>query len=247
MKWDFSSIRIKSFKDILDYHNIIHKEDMEQNKSVSEWRCLLNILKKLHDTAAIPELMCYPFTISKNEEPDFVIDYVDRELLVEISKITTQRIEYVRHKTEKTGNPDADYEEIASLYHDSRPSKDENIDLIRQPGDHLVEEGIYGAYPEKRWAEICVQVIKRKSKLQYSKTVDILILDDFDYPWSDLKHIENRYKILREMIIDNDLQRLKILPNIFANTLGKLGMIRIDNIWHVEALELRHVPTLVVF
>jgi hypothetical protein len=72
-------------------------------------------------------------------------------------------------------------------------------------------------------------------------------LDDFDYPWSDLKHIENRYKILREMIIDNDLQRLKILPNIFANTLGKLGMIRIDNIWHVEALELRHVPTLVVF
>ncbi len=212
------------------YHTLYSDID-GANTQVNEWFCLSNILLKNIQAKVIVDFQRFPFVIRKSERPDFALKFIDRIKLIEITKITTERIEQIRNHASNTSGENVIYEDDPKLYGESSPSKGEFDYLIHDIDEELVGDPTYGSFPEIRWAEICIQAILKKANKDYAVAVDYLLLDDLEYHLYGGRSVLTSYKVLKDMITASGLREFDKFPNIIANSKGCLGLIRLNWKW----------------
>jgi len=199
----FRKFEISSTKDVTSLYSIIHKRYLASTQKPSvelrEWMTLASFLNKNKSRVFNIIRTTYPFTVVKNERPDFVLMFNNnRNIGIEIVRVTTRNLEALVSLCKQTNSNgwESDYR----LYDDSfRLRKDYLKSLLYYPGKELCGSGILGCYQEKRWADVCYKAIKQKSEKNF--VIDILLLDDQHMQSSNPKRVIKGLEFLMQKLL----------------------------------------------
>jgi len=231
-----NQIEITSNQQVFTFHEeILAKINaLGKKKTVlEEWLCLLNLLKKNLFIRCFPQFLDYPFVIKKSEEPDFVISFKNgQQFRIEITKITTQKNEVLKHELDNSED-DVEYAEVSTdLYSPEVPKKGEMQKNLVKKGEDLQGNGMLGWYAEKQWAKLVVQSCKNKATKGYSSSVDMLLFDDQSLHYNYKEAIKKRFEFLKIEIAQNwDIIDHGVFPYIISDTPGTLGLIHSNKEW----------------
>ncbi len=227
-------VQISNPKDLKCHHQrVFGYNNTRSNSDISEWKCLLNTLKKNLFMNSMPEFLCYPYTLVKREEPDFEVVLCSGEvMLIEITRATTMKNEALKHQLSKA-NDDVEMAEVSNdMFTLEKPNKGEMRKNLVNKGDGLQGTGMYGWHAEKQWVSIILSAIESKRSKVYSDSVNLLLIEDRSLPYSYREAIIKRFEFLKSAIeSDPKTLGLNAFPNIITDTSGAIGIVRQDNQW----------------
>lgn len=235
-RFNLRGTRISDLNDLDRHHRYLIDKTPPWKCSpniLEEWRCLVDIIRKSLFVEETQWFFSYPYTIVKQERPDFKILFPNKKtpLLIEISEITTQRIKTTFSEASKR-NDCCLIDWSAKMLRLGKPEKGEGKKNIREFGEDLGEEPLYGNAVEVQWAEATTDIICKKKEEEYADRTSILMLHDISFPLSYRQFLEKRFQILKETI-DREPERFifNAFPNIITNSHASLGIIRLKGNW----------------
>lgn len=163
-----------------------------------EWMTLISFLDKNKTRRCKTIRLKYPFTILKQERPDFILTSGRGSMNIEIARVTSKNLEAMKSLCNNNGFPGYEFDPRL-LSNEYKMTRDELLSLVWRPGKCLGGNGEIGFYRERMWTELMHHRIVSKSMKDY--TMDVLLLDDH--------HIQSCYK--RNVL--KRLEFLKILLN----------------------------------
>lgn len=229
---EFRELTIMSPQDVVNSHGRVFNIQ-RSTSTISEWKCLMNILKKNLFVQSFGMLLEYPYRVTKREEPDFEIVLSSGEvMLIEVTRATTMKNEALKHQLSQA-DEDIEMAEVSNdMFTPDKPNKGEMRKNLVNKGDGLQGTGMYGWHAEKQWVSIILSAIESKRSKVYSDSVNLLLIEDRSLPYSYRKAIVKRFEFLRSAIeSDPKTLGLNAFPNIITDTSGAIGIVRQDNQW----------------
>lgn len=237
------------FFDICSFNDFqVHYDDIANNQKsfyrADELLCLFNFLRKNTDFKAVEKLCQFPYTVLKRESPDFKIVFPnDDNLLIEITAITTRKLQAALVKAEKS--EDTCFIELDdSILESDKPEKWDHDKYLRMSGEEFMLDGTYGNKTEKQWADLVMELISNKAKKTYAKEVNILLLDDRYFPYRSEQYLRKRLECLREEIISIEpLNDMDVYPTVVTDSCKSIGVLRKDWRWEYSLIHENNVVT----
>jgi hypothetical protein len=195
-----------------------------------EWMTLISFLDKNKTRRCKTIRLKYPFTILKQERPDFILTSGRGSMNIEIARVTPRNLEAMMSLCYKYGFEgfESDPKLISNSY---KMSKDELMGLAWRPGRVLSGQDTFGSYKEHKWAELVYEAILSKALKKYS--MDILLLDDQHIQSSEKENVLKGLEFLREILRDKQLNICNIMT-IISETQAGIIILYDQGEWRFE-------------
>lgn len=195
-----------------------------------EWMTLVSFLNKNKTRRCKTIHLKYPFTILKQERPDFILTDGRGNMKIEIARVTPKNLEAMISICYKHGFEG--YESDPRLLDNSiKMSKDELISLAWRPGKELSEDGTYGSYKERMWAELVYEAILTKNQKKYF--MDVLLLDDQHIQSSKIQNVLKGLEFLKGTLRDKPLI-ISNITTIISETQAGIIVLYDKGEWRLE-------------
>lgn len=200
-----------------------------------EWMTLVSFLNKNKTRRCMTIHLKYPFTILKQEGPDFVLTDGRGSMNIEIARVTSRNLEAMISLCYKHGFErfESDPRLLSNSY---IMSKDELMSLVWRPGERLCGQGTIGYYKECKWAELVCEVILSKAQKNYS--MDILLLDDQHIQSCKKENVLKGLEFLKKILRDKQLTISNIMT-IISETQAGIIILYDKGEWRFEYKQIR--------
>lgn len=204
----------------------VKKPSVEQR----EWMTLISFLNKNKTRRCKTIDLKYPFTIRKQEQPDFLLADGRRHMSIEVSRITPKNLEAMFSLCYIEGFDGFD-PDPRLFSNDIKMSKDELKTLLWRQGQEFSGSETYGYYMQRRWAELVYATILSKSRKKYS--MDILLLDDHHIQTKYRKNVVKGLEYFQKILSEKQIGIVNI-KSIISETQGGLIIVYDKGEWRLE-------------
>ncbi len=238
-KFNLQEMRINDINDLCRQYSDIKKLLSSQGDLTNEqreWKNLIDIIRRSLLVEETKGLFDFPFTIFKQESPDFKIEFLNEgsPLLIEIVRAITPIEAGVLHHFRESAE-DCIIDLGPGLFSLDEPAKGEWKRYIKKPGEKLNEPPVFGDGYVVAWLNVVIKAIDNKKKMEYANRTDLLIIDDQSVPLATGQNLVKRFIMMKQAIdLEPDLFNFAAFPNIFTNSRSSLGIIRLDGNWICE-------------